>query len=128
MVKLNTEGHVGLVHGDAQEILPGIICHTGGKHTHQSQYVGVNTAGGTVILASDNMYLYENMEKHTPIGETVDAVEFAGAGSDEDAGNAARVGDPGTRYGRIREVSEGGGGSGEDTVIRGLPSRIENRR
>jgi glyoxylase-like metal-dependent hydrolase (beta-lactamase superfamily II) len=73
MVKLNTGGRVGLVHGDAQEILPGIVCYTGGKHTHQSQYVGVNTAGGTVILASDNMYLYENMEKHTPIGETVDA-------------------------------------------------------
>ena len=72
-VKLNTEGRVGLVHGDAQEILPGLTCYTGGKHTYQSQYVGVNTAGGTVILASDNMYLYENLEKHVPIGETLDA-------------------------------------------------------
>lgn len=73
LVKLNTEGRVGLVHGDAQEILPGLTCYAGGRHTYQSQYVGVNTAGGTVILASDNMYLYENMEKHVPIAETLDA-------------------------------------------------------
>jgi glyoxylase-like metal-dependent hydrolase (beta-lactamase superfamily II) len=73
LVKLNTEGRVGLVNGDAQQILPGITCYTGGKHTHQSQYVGVQTTAGTVVLASDNMYLYENLEKHVPIGTTLDA-------------------------------------------------------
>ncbi len=60
-VKINTEGRVGLVNGDAQEILPGITCYTGGKHTYQ-----------TVVLASDNMYLYENMEKHVPIAASLD--------------------------------------------------------
>jgi hypothetical protein len=39
----------------------------------RSQYVGVRTAGGTAIIASDNMYLYENMEKHAPIAQTFDA-------------------------------------------------------
>jgi glyoxylase-like metal-dependent hydrolase (beta-lactamase superfamily II) len=73
LVKLNTEGRVGLVNGDAQQILPGITCYIGGKHTYQSQYVGVATAGGTVILASDNVYLYENLEKHLPIAQTLDA-------------------------------------------------------
>ena len=73
LVKLNTQGRVGLVNGDAQEILPGITCYTGGKHTYASQYVGVSTAGGTVVLASDNMYLYENLEKHVPIAATLDA-------------------------------------------------------
>ncbi|HMK21581.1 MAG TPA: N-acyl homoserine lactonase family protein [Terriglobales bacterium] len=73
LVKINTEGRVGLVHGDAQEILPGLACYTGGKHTYQSQYLGVNTIGGTVVLASDNMYLYENMERHVPIPATLDA-------------------------------------------------------
>src|SRR5436305_5336255 len=63
-VKLNLAGRVTLVNGDAQEIFPGITSYTGGKHTFQSQYVGVNTKAGTVILASDNMYLYENLEKH----------------------------------------------------------------
>jgi glyoxylase-like metal-dependent hydrolase (beta-lactamase superfamily II) len=73
LVRLNTEGRVGLVDGDAREILPGITCYLGGKHTYASQFVGVNTAVGTVVLASDNMYLYENLEKHVPIAATLDA-------------------------------------------------------
>jgi glyoxylase-like metal-dependent hydrolase (beta-lactamase superfamily II) len=73
VVKLNMEGRVGLVNGDAQEIIPGVTCYTGGKHTFQSQYVGVSTKAGTVVLASDNMYLYENLEKHAPIAQTFDA-------------------------------------------------------
>ena len=72
-VKLNTEGRVGQVNGDAEEILPGITCYTGGRHTYASQFVGVNTAAGTVVLASDNLYLYENLEKHVPIAATLDA-------------------------------------------------------
>src|SRR6266851_1037832 len=72
-VKLNTQGRVGLVNGDAQEILPGVTCYTGGKHTYASQYVGVTTAAGIVVLASDNMYLYENMEKHAASAATLDA-------------------------------------------------------
>jgi glyoxylase-like metal-dependent hydrolase (beta-lactamase superfamily II) len=74
LVRLNTLGRVGLVNGDAQEIIPGITCYTGGRHTYASQYVGVNTKAGTVVLASDNMYLYENLEKHVPIAATLDAV------------------------------------------------------
>jgi glyoxylase-like metal-dependent hydrolase (beta-lactamase superfamily II) len=73
VVKFNLAGRVSLVNGDAQQILPGITCYTDGKHTFQSQYVGVNTKAGTVILASDNMYLYENLEKHVPIAQTLDA-------------------------------------------------------
>ncbi len=72
-VKLNMQGKVGLVNGDAQEILPGVTCYIGGKHTYASQFVTVNTAAGTVVLASDNMYLYENLEKHVPIAATLDA-------------------------------------------------------
>ena len=74
LVRLNTGGRVGLVDGDGQEIIPGVTCYTGGRHTYASQYVGVNTAAGTVVLASDNMYLYENLEKHVPIAATLDAV------------------------------------------------------
>jgi glyoxylase-like metal-dependent hydrolase (beta-lactamase superfamily II) len=73
LVKLNTEGKVGLVKGDGQEILPGITCYTGGKHTYQSQYIGVKTASGVVVLASDNVYLYENLQKHVAIAATLDA-------------------------------------------------------
>lgn len=38
-----------------------------------SQYVGVRVAGGTIVIASDNMYLYENLQKHAPIAQTFDA-------------------------------------------------------
>ena len=72
LVRINTQGRLGLVNGDDQEIIPGVRCYTGGKHTWQSQYVGVNTAGGTVVLASDNLYLYENLEKHAAIAQTLD--------------------------------------------------------
>jgi glyoxylase-like metal-dependent hydrolase (beta-lactamase superfamily II) len=73
LAKLRREGHVTLVDGDAREIIPGITVYTGGKHTFQSQYVGVRSAGGTIVVASDNAYLYENLDKHLPIAQTLDA-------------------------------------------------------
>src|ERR1051326_2777827 len=110
-VKLNVQGKVGLVNGDAQEILPGITCYTGGKHTYASQFVAVNTGGGTVVLASDNMYLWENLEKHAAISQTLDAASNLRAQERmrELAGDAKRIvpgHDPAvmTRY---RKVAEG---------------------
>jgi glyoxylase-like metal-dependent hydrolase (beta-lactamase superfamily II) len=73
LVKLNTQGRVGLVDGDAREILPGVTCYTGGKHTYASQFLGVNTSAGIVVLASDNVYLYENLDKHAPVAGALDA-------------------------------------------------------
>jgi glyoxylase-like metal-dependent hydrolase (beta-lactamase superfamily II) len=73
MMKLHAAGRVRLVDGDAKEILPGITVYTGGRHTYASQYVGVNTKAGCVVIASDNVYLYENLDKHVPIAQTVDA-------------------------------------------------------
>jgi glyoxylase-like metal-dependent hydrolase (beta-lactamase superfamily II) len=69
---LKDAGRVRLIEGDAKEILPGISVFTGGKHTYASQYVGVQTSSGTVVLASDNAYLYENLEKRLPIAQTLD--------------------------------------------------------
>ena len=66
------EGRVMLVDGDGREIIPGIHVYTGGKHTFASQLATVNTASGTVVLASDNMYLYENLVRHVPIAQTLD--------------------------------------------------------
>lgn len=72
LVSFNLAGRLHLVDGD-QEILPGIHVYIGGRHTYQSQYVSVPTRSGTVVLASDNMYLYENLEKHVPVAQTFDA-------------------------------------------------------
>jgi len=67
------EGRVMLVDGDGKEIIPGITVYTGGKHTFASQFATVTTAAGTVVLASDNAYLYENFAKHVPIAQTLDS-------------------------------------------------------
>jgi len=67
-------GRVQLVEGDGREILPGVTVYTGGKHTFASQYVGVRTAKGTVVVASDNVYLYENLDRHLAIAQTLDAM------------------------------------------------------
>jgi len=73
LVKLNMAHKVNLVDGDDREIIDGIKVYTGGRHTYASEYVSVRTASGTVVIASDNMYLYENLEKHAPITQTFDA-------------------------------------------------------
>ncbi len=73
LAKLEEAGRVHLVEGDGQEILPGVTAYTGGKHTYASQYLGVRTSKGTVVVASDNVYLYENLDKHAPIAQTLDA-------------------------------------------------------
>lgn len=62
-----------MVDGDGREIIDGVTVYTGGRHTFASQYVGVRTAGGTVVIASDNLYLYENLQKHAAIAQTFDA-------------------------------------------------------
>jgi glyoxylase-like metal-dependent hydrolase (beta-lactamase superfamily II) len=73
LLKINTQGRLKFVHGDDQEPIPGIRCYTGGKHTWASQYVSARAGGATVVLASDNVYLYENLEKHAAIAQTLDA-------------------------------------------------------
>jgi glyoxylase-like metal-dependent hydrolase (beta-lactamase superfamily II) len=67
-------GRVELVAGDSVEILPGITVYTGGRHTYASQYATVRTASGVVVLASDNAYLYENLEQRRPIAQTLDSL------------------------------------------------------
>ena len=72
LTEVKKEGRLMLVDGDAKEIIPGVTVYTGGKHTYASQYVAVRTLEGIVVLASDNIYLYENLEKHLPLGLTLD--------------------------------------------------------
>src|SRR5215510_1469964 len=73
LVSLNTQGRLRLVKGDDQEAIDGIRVYTGGRHTYASQYVTVNTRSGTAVIASDNLYLYENLDKHAAIAQTWDA-------------------------------------------------------
>jgi glyoxylase-like metal-dependent hydrolase (beta-lactamase superfamily II) len=72
LASLKAAGRVRLVEGDNQAVMPGVTVYTGGKHTYASQYVGVATRSGIVVLASDNCYLYENLERHAAIAQTLD--------------------------------------------------------
>ncbi len=69
---LAIRGRVQFIDGDSREIIPGITAYVGGRHTFASQFLGVRTAKGTVVLASDNIYLYENLSRHLPIAQTLD--------------------------------------------------------
>ena len=93
LARLHAEGRVRLIDGDNQEILPGIRVYTGGKHTFASQFVGLTTSEGTVILASDNAYLYKNIESGLAIAQTLDPASNMAAQKRmvELAGDAKRV-------------------------------------
>jgi glyoxylase-like metal-dependent hydrolase (beta-lactamase superfamily II) len=93
LVRLHAEGRVRLIDGDDQEILPGIRVYTGGKHTFASQFVGVTTSEGTLILASDNAYLYKNIDNGLAIAQTLDPASNVAAQKRmvKLAGNANRV-------------------------------------
>ena len=73
LARIAADGRLGLADGDDREILPGLRVYTGGRHTFASQYVGARTRAGTVILASDNAYLFENLERGVAIAATIDA-------------------------------------------------------
>ena len=74
LVKRNIAGNVSFVRGDDDTSLSGITFGIGGKHTWESQFVAVQTRSHSVVLASDNMYLYENIDTHTAITQTLDPV------------------------------------------------------
>jgi glyoxylase-like metal-dependent hydrolase (beta-lactamase superfamily II) len=70
LATLKRAGRIQLIDGDAKEVIPGITAYTGGRHTYASEYISVATGAGTVVLASDNVYMYENLAKHVPIAAT----------------------------------------------------------
>jgi glyoxylase-like metal-dependent hydrolase (beta-lactamase superfamily II) len=79
LASIKAEGRVQLIPGDSTEIIPGITVFTGGKHTFASEFATVHArlAGdreGTIVLASDNAYLYENLERHRPIAQSLDTL------------------------------------------------------
>ncbi|MBI4474941.1 MAG: N-acyl homoserine lactonase family protein [Acidobacteria bacterium] len=76
LVRRNLSGKVVLIDGDDREIMPGIRAYTGARHTYSSQYVRVE-GNPTYVLASDNCYLYRNLDNSSP-SATFDAADRAG--------------------------------------------------
>jgi glyoxylase-like metal-dependent hydrolase (beta-lactamase superfamily II) len=78
LIDLNLAGKLTLVDGDDKEIVPGIKVYTGSRHTFNSQYVLVETGKHKVILASDNIWIYYNLEHLRPAssGGTFDTTAY----------------------------------------------------
>jgi glyoxylase-like metal-dependent hydrolase (beta-lactamase superfamily II) len=74
LLKRNAAGKVRLVEGDDRELLPGIRAYTGARHTFASQYIRV-AGTPTFVLASDNCYLYRNLETKSAIAQTFAAAD-----------------------------------------------------
>jgi glyoxylase-like metal-dependent hydrolase (beta-lactamase superfamily II) len=74
IVKRNTAGAVTLLRGDDDTTLSGITFGIGGRHTWQSQFIVVHGTKHEIVIASDNIYLYENVDTHQPIAQTLDAI------------------------------------------------------
>ena len=62
LVSINVAGKLTLIDGDNKEIIPGIKVYTGSRHTFNSQYILVETGGEKVIIASDNVWIYYNLD------------------------------------------------------------------
>ena len=66
LLQLNIAGKLKLVDGDNKEIIKGITVFTGSKHTYNSQYVVVQSNQNRVVIASDNIWIYYNLQKTLP--------------------------------------------------------------
>jgi len=62
LVDVSLAGRLALVDGDNKEIFPGIHVYTGSRHTFNSQFALISTNKGKIILASDNIWIYYNLE------------------------------------------------------------------
>jgi glyoxylase-like metal-dependent hydrolase (beta-lactamase superfamily II) len=60
-----SEGRVRLTHG-TEEILDGVVAIAVGGHSPGQQVTVVESAGGAVVLASDAVHLYEELELDRP--------------------------------------------------------------
>jgi glyoxylase-like metal-dependent hydrolase (beta-lactamase superfamily II) len=69
MVEINLTGRLKLVDGDDMEIIPGIKVFTGSKHTFENQYllVNCNSERNKILLASDAIWFYYNLNNLLPI-------------------------------------------------------------
>ena len=78
LIDLNLAGKLTLIDGDDKEIIPGIKVYTGSRHTFNSQYVLVKTATDKTILASDNIWIYYNLEhlRSAPLYGTFDTTAY----------------------------------------------------
>lgn len=75
---VNSQGRLNLIKGDNLEIFPGIKVYTGSKHTFENQYlvVNLNSERSKILLASDAIWFYLNLEKELPVSICMDTAAY----------------------------------------------------
>ena len=66
LIEINLQGRLKFVKGDNIEIMPGIRVFTGSKHTFENQYLLVNSKTDKVLIASDAIWFYYNLDHLLP--------------------------------------------------------------
>ncbi|HEV8080886.1 MAG TPA: MBL fold metallo-hydrolase [Chitinophagaceae bacterium] len=79
IVAINLDGRLILIKGDSLEIIPGLFVFTGSKHTWESQYILADSKTDKVIIASDNIWYYYNLEHLLAIPMTFDPNAYVAA-------------------------------------------------
>ncbi|MFZ5941236.1 MAG: N-acyl homoserine lactonase family protein [Bacteroidota bacterium] len=75
------EGRVTLISGDSVEFMPGITAFTGSKHTWENIWllVSSDTKEGKILLASDAVWFYLNLDKELPASVVFDPEAYVSA-------------------------------------------------
>jgi len=81
LISINSQGRLKLIKGDNIEIMPGIRVFIGSKHTFENQYllVNANSDKNKILLASDAIWFYLNLEKELPISVSMDTTSYVKA-------------------------------------------------
>ncbi|HLO60319.1 MAG TPA: N-acyl homoserine lactonase family protein [Bacteroidales bacterium] len=78
---IKKQGRLKLVKGDDIEIMPGIKAYTGSTHTHEDMYllINPNSERNKILLASDAVWFYINLEKELPVSLCADTAKYVNA-------------------------------------------------
>ena len=81
LLSIKSEGRLKLFRGDDVEFMPGIKAYTGSRHTWENFYLLVNSNSGKdkVLVASDAVWFYLNLEKELPASISFDSVAYVNA-------------------------------------------------
>ncbi len=81
IIELNLQGRLILIKGDNIEIIPGIKVFIGSKHTYENQYllVNSNSKGNKILIASDAIWFYYNLDNLLPASLCMDPKAYVEA-------------------------------------------------
>jgi glyoxylase-like metal-dependent hydrolase (beta-lactamase superfamily II) len=81
LLRIKSQGRVKLFRGDDVEFMPGIKAYIGSRHTYENFYLLVNSNSekDKVLVASDAIWFYLNLEKELPASICFDSAAYVNA-------------------------------------------------